>query len=618
MNEHILPVNQYGEQDTLESGMSLIVMPQHSNVGHHAIASRSVEITELSPVAEVAQPMHFYPKASLALQKLKCPTLRSYCETGLARPFTDPLRSGLNRTLALFEAGQETAMAACGTLPDFDQGEFDESIATGRLPDTPRYSCQQSLADGSSTCPSNGCALPDGSAAYAPTDLLNWDCNIREVGQTVIAKSIVTGEFGSELVNMRDKLFAPEEGIYAEVDEGKLYSKIIGHLGPMGTMKQISDIGKIIRIQHVRRMEVISPDTNFICFNNGTLNVITRQLEPHNAAHMLLNRIEHDYIPDARCLQFLEFLNSVWQPDIDRGQKIRCYQQWLGYLLVPDPSMQKMLILKGEGANGKSVKMDITRHIVGEKNTTSAMLDRLRLPHVRATMENKLLNQSADLPKIGIVADGDMKALISGDAIEVSPKFKPSYTIKPYARLMVATNNLPNSRDTTEGYFRRIIILEFNRQFSEQERDPRLFASLVAETPGIIAWAVQGLYDLREQGSFTIPDSSAIAVQRYREDISPVRLFAEECLVPSSDRSGFTSRDLFMAFRSWCRDRGFDAGNMVSLGRELSTLGFTYRKSSNTLWLIKVKESGQDYFKPAQIITAPNSLANRPLPSSVA
>jgi putative DNA primase/helicase len=47
--------------------------------------------------------------------------------------------------------------------------------------------------------------------------------------------------------------------------------------------------------------------------------------------------------------------------------------------------MQKMLILKGEGANGKSVLTDVARHLGGEKNTASAMLDRLRLPHVRAT-----------------------------------------------------------------------------------------------------------------------------------------------------------------------------------------------------------------------------------------
>jgi putative DNA primase/helicase len=64
---------------------------------------------------------------------------------------------------------------------------------------------------------------------------------------------------------------------------------------------------------------------------------------------------------------------------------------------------------------------------------------------------------------------------------------------------------------------------------------------------------------------------------------------------------------LYMAFRCWCRDRGFDAGNLVTFGRELGTLGFQQRKSGKTWWLVSVKDAGQEYFRPAQIVPAPNS-----------
>jgi putative DNA primase/helicase len=180
-----------------------------------------------------------------------------------------------------------------------------------------------------------------------------------------------------------------------------------------------------------------------------------------------------------------------------------------------------MLILKGEGSNGKSVLMEIARQLVGEANTTSAMLDRLTVPHVRSTIDKKLLNQSADLPKLRQVADGDFKAIISGDSVEASAKYKPSATFKPYVRLMVATNNMPHSKDTTDGYFRRLIVLSFNRQFAESQRDPNLLAKLKAEMPGIVAWAVEGARMLRERGRLSVPPSSNQEVRTYREELSP-------------------------------------------------------------------------------------------------
>lgn len=577
---------------------------ENNQVAAHA---GGVEIAVDVPAA--IQPAHILPNGVVNLLRLKCPTIRSYIGTNTTQPTGAALRSGLNRTLAPFENGQENAHQACSTLPGFEQSQFDAEMAAGREPTTPCYTCEQARVDGATTCPTGGCVMPDGTTTNAPVDLLVWDCKIKAVGHITIANSIVASEFATKLISVRDKIFAYDQGIYKEVNHDALIRKILPHLGPMGTVKQAEAIGTTLRVANVRHMDFITPNSNVICFKNGTLNVATRLLESHSPGHMLLNRIDYDYIADAACPGFMAFLESIWVRDSDREQKITFIREWLGYLLVADTRMQKMLILKGEGANGKSVLMDVVRGMIGEINTTSVMLDRLRMPYVRATMEGRLLNQSADLPKRGIVSDGDLKAIISGDPIEASPKLKPSYTIKTYVRMMVATNNMPNSRDTSDGYIRRLIILGFNRQFSEAERNPHLLQSLLQEMPGIIAWAVGGLYQLREQGRFTIPSSSEQAVQTYREDISPVRLFAEECLVPSPDRLGFLSKDLFMAYRSWCRDRGFDAGNMIIFGRELAMLGFEQRKSGSTWWRVRVTAAGQDYFSPARAFATPAEIA---------
>lgn len=550
----------------------------------------------------LSHPIHIYPKAALELIRLKCPTMRSYCDKGITGSMRPALISGLNQTLSLFDGGSDAARTACSSLHNFDPARFDTDMAAGALPDVPEYSCTQIRVDGSTTCPTGGCPLPTGAIAATPADLFMWDCDIAEVRHTVIAKSVAASQYADNIVRVRDQLCAYNDGIYTGVSEITLQRDALRHLGDNDKLKHATEIAKLMVVQCARTVDVIRPNPNVICFENGTLNVTTRRLEPHSPTHMLLNRIPHAYSADAGCEGFMAFLNSIWTGDHDRDVKTRLVRQWIGYLLVADSRMIKMLILKGEGSNGKTVLTDLIEEIIGEENISSAMLDRLREPYVRATMEGKLLNTSADLPKIGITADGDLKALIGGNAIEVSPKFKPSYTIKPYVRLMAATNNMPDCVDTSDAYFNRLMILTFNRKYTEQERNPHLLESLTPEIPGIIAWAVEGLYDLREQGHFSIPPSSEQAVKIYREEISPVKMFADECLVASPERPWLLPKDIYTAFKTWSRERGLDAGNLITLGRELSKLGFEQYKSGKTWRLVRATEAGQEYFRPPQIV----------------
>jgi putative DNA primase/helicase len=595
-----LDPSQHGESDLAVNALTLATVPLPENME--------------APVAHMqAHPVHIYPKAALALLKLKCPAIRNYCNDDRTGAISNALRAGSNRTLASFENGPDDALQASRYLPGFDQQAFDTDMMLGRLPATSCYTCAQARADGSAVCPTGGCVLPDGSTADAPVELLTWDCNIKEVGHAIIAKSVASSEFSGALIVVRDKLFIYSAGVYREVNENETLHKILPHLGPMSGIKLAKDIGNILRISNARRMEAIKPSPDHVCFGNGTLNVLTRQLEAHSPSNMLLNPIEHDYMPAATCPGFLEFLDQTFHGDSDRLQKIELIQQWFGYTFTADTSYQKMMICKGEGANGKSILEELLGRMLGRHNTTGASLHRLAVPHVRASLEGRLLNKAAENSKMNGVADGDTKAIISGDGIEVSPKFKPSYQIEPYVRLMVATNHLPHNDDTSEAYFRRLLILTFNNIVPVEQRNPHLLESLLPEMQGIIAWAIEGLYQLREQGQFTIPPSSIQAIQSYREEISPVRMFAEECLVPSPDRSGFVARDLFMAFRAWCRDRGFDADNMISMGRELSALGFNSRKSGTSIWLVKAKDSAQEYFKPSRILPEPVT----PIPAEV-
>jgi putative DNA primase/helicase len=496
------------------------------------------------------------------------------------------LRSGFNRIIGQFDGGQATALATNSRLAGFDQAQFDLDMAAAQPSGQPVYSCAQACQDGSSLCPNGGCVLPNAEAAQAPTDTLSWmKVPLKDVSKVILARSVISSELYAKPVCLNGAMLTYKDGAFEPMALDIMAAKVLPHLGITQSLPRATEIVGLMRAVHTRHVDFFDPSPNHICFKNGTLDVAARQMVPHSPAYQLQNRIDHDYDPAATCPAFMEFLNQIWRDDADRDAKIRLMAQWAGYLLVADPRMQKMMILLGSGANGKSVLMDVVKTMIGERNTANAMLNRLRMPYVRATLDRKLLNLSPDLPKTGVVSDGDLKAIVGGDPIEVSPKRVHSYSIHPYVRLMAATNNLPASKDTSDGYFRRMLIVSFNRQFSEAERNPNLLASLLAEMPGIVAWAVRGLYDLRELGAFSTPASSAKAVEEYKETISPATLFARECLVASS-HPGILPVELFEQFCIWCRDRRLSPGNMIVFGRELAQLGFIQRKSGHTWWQV--------------------------------
>ena len=107
------------------------------------------------------------------------------------------------------------------------------------------------------------------------------------------------------------------------------------------------------------------------------------------------------------------------------------------------------------------------------------------------------------------VAEGQLKAFVSGDLMEFEYKFKTPFSAKPTARLILSTNNPPMFSDKTDGVWRRMLLLRCSVQIPESERvagmDSVEWWRDAGELPGILNWAIAGLVQLRKQGRFIVP-----------------------------------------------------------------------------------------------------------------
>lgn len=515
-----------------------------------------------------------------------------------------PLFDGVVSVAGKFSDGVRGVREAAQIRPDFDSEQLESLLREAAHQERPPMSCAELREAGAMLCPEGrNCMRPSDTPVKSPAEMVSWQSvqpgQRPKIPNYVWAKVFIDRHYPEGIVFAQDSFWGYEAGAYRKLDLNvEVRQPIMVTLAQDGTASTIRGLTEYCKT-YVGEIGTFFAEyaDRYVCLDNGTLDLQTLDMVPHNPEHRLQTRLNIPWEPEAECPRFLSFLDQVFEPDADKAEKIRFVQQWMGYLITPDVSQQKMVWLVGEGSNGKSVLLDVIRGLIGEQNISAVALSDLSNKFSRAHTAGKTLNICSDLP-VKAIADGYIKAMVAGEAIEARGFDQDARTFKTTVRLMASMNTMPQTKDLTDGYFRRIIVLTFNRQFRGDEVNPNLINELLEELPGILRWAVDGLRDLRQETRFSIPPSALAAVQQYQEEVDPVRQFAEQCLRPSADRSGYTGTDLIRVFHAWGRETSnrVDAMTPTAFGRSLRRIGFEKRRLHQDIWLVEPVEAAMGLF----------------------
>ncbi len=290
---------------------------------------------------------------------------------------------------------------------------------------------------------------------------------------------------------------------------------------------------------------------------NGIYNIESGILQPHTKQTKLLyntNLLDLQYRADAKYKRWKQFLGEIFQGDPDKNEKTMLLQEYMGYCLTTDVSLQKALYLLGNGSNGKSIIIKILQKILSKENYTSIEIHELSNKHYLIELQNKLLNVCSEIDK-SMLKTGIFKKIVSGDSLTGDKKFKGAITFDPYCKLIFAANDLPASTDKSHGYFRRLIILKFNNTFEGEKKDKDLIEILYKEIDGIFVWMIDGLNRLRGNGDFTPAESSQIELESYREKNNNVVQFINDQCELSEDFN-IKYDKLYSVYKQYCQDSG--------------------------------------------------------------
>lgn len=303
------------------------------------------------------------------------------------------------------------------------------------------------------------------------------------------------------------------------------------------------------------------------------------KIRDHDAKDFITYVLPYKYDKDAECPMFQQYLDYV----VPEKDKQRVLAEFVGSVFS-DLKHEKVLILFGSGRNGKSVFLMIVTALLGSENVCSHTLESLTDSNLYfiGDLADSLLNFSGE---ISTKVNPDMfKKLASGEKVTARYPYGRPFEVESYARLAFNCNELPQAEETTEGFFRRFLIIPFDVYIPYEKVDPNLAEKIIeSELTGIINWVIEGLKRLEINNGFSYCESAERALREFKKESDPVSLFLEDNLDLFSEP--WKSSDLYQLYDEYCRDFELSKLGTKKFAQQLKSKGIhNYRKADGVYY----------------------------------
>jgi putative DNA primase/helicase len=366
-----------------------------------------------------------------------------------------------------------------------------------------------------------------------------------------------------------------KHGVYKPFGELFVRQRVKGVMNQWGlesswTTHKATEVVEYIRVDCPELWTDIPPNT--INVPNGLLDVQARKLRPHDAAFYSPVQLPVFFDPAAICPVVDQFISEVFPDD----SRVIAWEI-LAWMMSTENSIQKAVLLLGEGSNGKSTFLRMCVAFVGKWNTAALSLHKLEQDKFAAArLTGKLANVCPDLPTAHLSSTSMFKALTGGDVLSAEYKFKDSFEYVPFCKLVFSANRPPQSDDATHGFFRRWHVVPFLRCFEEGAEDAKsrgeLDARLAApeEMSGVLNKALVALSQIRKHG-FTQTESTRGAWEEFRTATDPLSVWLDQETVTGPNVQ-VSQAELFSEFNRHLVDLGKPAITKTAFGIALKRI----------------------------------------------
>ena len=330
------------------------------------------------------------------------------------------------------------------------------------------------------------------------------------------------------------------------------------------------------------RPEDLDADLMLLNAENGTLDLRTGELLPHNPADLITKLAPVRFDPNAT--------HPAWDSFLDRmvpDPEVRAFlRRAVGYSLTGHTTEEKLFFVHGPTASGKSTFADAVKAVIGDYAAVADFETFLR-KRGDGGVRNDIARLAGVRMAVGLevdegraLAEALIKNLTGGDRIAARHLYQDYFEFKPAFKLWLVANDKPRASAADGALWRRILLIPFEVSLPEEERDPAVKEQLTQHPharAAILAWAVRGLRDW-QAGGLRPPAAVRRATDAYREEQDTLAPFLADCCVLAPG-AFVTTKSLRAAYHEWCEKNGEKPLGANGLAARLRDHGGTPDKS---------------------------------------
>lgn len=335
----------------------------------------------------------------------------------------------------------------------------------------------------------------------------------------------------------------------------------------------------------VRDINDLDKDPYLFGVANGVVDLRTGDLRPAAREDLVTKASPFEFDPHASTKAMAEFVREICSLPIDDGattgpmtyqarpEQERYMQKVLGYWLTGRVNEQKMWVLTGGGANGKSVLMDVVAKVLGayavslppEVLMASARPADAESPTPFArTLAGARLAISSE-PREGQRLAASVIKRHTGEARLTARGMRENgFTFDTTHKLVLMTNDQPHIDHPDDAIRSRLHVVPFDRTWNRRDSmvynprlpygDGSLLDRLLGDAKGVLLWLIEGARSYFKEGLDTAPAVKATTAEYLRvQDHFTVWLEGMEACDPSI---GTPAATLFEAYQRFCTRQG--------------------------------------------------------------
>ena len=350
------------------------------------------------------------------------------------------------------------------------------------------------------------------------------------------------------------------------------------HLTNHLTRREYQELYNLLIINpSIQQYQEFSRPPHLLNLLDGTLNLMTMNLQPHDPQDGFFHHLDMDYeelLSPAYGTVFEQYVQQI----SNGNAAVRRQLLELVALVITGVEIKHFYVLLGPSNTGKTQFGRFLEELVGRDHVASiAGVHDFANRFTTSALAGKLLGTCLDLPDTPLptIAIGTIKQFVGDDPIKVEQKYKDSRTIYQKPLLLFAGNHPIRISNITQeqALFNRMVVIPFQNPVAPAQMRQQLYKSLLEEAPYIIAQAIKAYRDLAARNFMVtttrIPEE--YEPQEASENHQAVQQFIKDCCCFDPEAS-IATEELYAAYKLYAAELHLNFLNKTVFSRALSNV----------------------------------------------